>query len=220
MLFHRYLALLFASAISSSALRGRARTSALNYIRSNVTNVTSVRSNNTITSCNSNTTSTPLDPSCLTQHTTDEVIKLLNLSPNIQGGYFRQTFEDPDKVPGSNRSLSTSNFYLIVYKEGPSDWHRLDATEMWHYYAGAPLILHRVQRFENKSIHSKLIDLGLDTSKEKFPQVPQVVIPKGAWQRAISMANWTLVVATASPGFTQEGFKLAKTGCNPILEDC
>ncbi|KAG5998799.1 hypothetical protein E4U52_004791 [Claviceps spartinae] len=91
----------------------------LNYIRSNVTNVTSVRSNNTITSCNSNTTSTPLDPSCLTQHTTDEVIKLLNLSTNIQGGYFRQTFEDPDKVPGSNRSLSTSNFYLIVYKEAP-----------------------------------------------------------------------------------------------------
>ncbi|KAG6116737.1 hypothetical protein E4U14_008398 [Claviceps sp. LM454 group G7] len=205
MLFHRYLALLFASAISSSALHGRA----------------AVRSNNTITSCNSNTTSTPLDPSCLTQHTTDEVIKLLNLSTNIQGGYFRQTFEDPDKVPGSNRSLSTSNFYLIAHKEGPSNWHRLDATEMWHYYAGAPLILHQVQRFENKSIHSKLIDLGLDTSKEKFPQVPQVVIPKGVWQRAISMANWTLVVTTGtSPGFTQEGFKLAKKGCDPILEDC
>ncbi|KAG5914530.1 hypothetical protein E4U61_005599, partial [Claviceps capensis] len=194
MLLHRYLALLFASAIPSSALR--AKTSVLNYKHSNVTNVTSVRSNNTSANCNSNKTWTPMDPSSLTQHTADEVIKLLNLSPNVQGGYFRQTFEDSDKVPGSNRSLSTAMYYLIVYKEGPSKWHKVDATEVWHYYAGAPLILDLVQRFENGPIHSWLTNLGPDMSKEKFPQVPQVVIPKGVWQRAISMGNWTLVGAT------------------------
>ncbi|KAG5938692.1 hypothetical protein E4U59_003650 [Claviceps monticola] len=194
MLLHRYLALLFASAIPSSALR--AKTSALNYKYSNVTNVTSVRSNNTSTNCNSNKTSTPMDPSSLTQHTAEEVIKLFNLSTNVQGGYFRQTFEDSNKVPGSNRSLSTSVYYLIIYKEGPSKWHNVDATEVWHYYAGAPLILEQVERFEYLPIRSRLTDLGPDMSKKKFPQVPEVVIPKGVWQRAISMGNWTLVVAT------------------------
>ncbi|KAG6031583.1 hypothetical protein E4U19_008013 [Claviceps sp. Clav32 group G5] len=196
MLLHRYLALLFASAIPSSALSLRAKASAFNYKRSNITIVTSVRSNNTTTSCNSNTTSTPMDPSYLMQHTADQVIKHLNLSIKAEGGYFRQTFEDPDKVPGSNRSLSTSMYYLIRGVEGPSKWHRVDATEVWHYYAGAPLILHQVQRFKNGSTHSKLTNLGPYMFQEKFPQVPQVVIPKGVWQRAISFGNWTLVGTT------------------------
>ncbi|KAG6316024.1 hypothetical protein E4U44_000991 [Claviceps purpurea] len=215
MLLHRYLALLFASAIPSSALR--ARTSALNYKRSNVTNVTSVRSNNTTTNCNSNTTSTPIDPSYLTQHTADEVIKLLNLSPNVEGGYFRQTFEDPDKVPGSNRSLSTSIFYLMVGKQGFSRWHTVDAAEVWHYYAGAPLILHQVQRFENGPPNLTINALGPNIFQE---QSPQAVIPKGVWQRATSYGDWTLVGTTVSPGFTQEGFKLGREGCEPMLENC
>ncbi|KAG6055126.1 hypothetical protein E4U17_003202 [Claviceps sp. LM77 group G4] len=198
MLLHRYLALLFASTIPSSALSLPAKASAFNYKRPNVTIVTSVRSNHTTTSCNSNTTSTPIpiDPSYLMQHTADQVIKHLNLSIKAEGGYFRQTFEDPDKVPGSNRSLSTSMYYLIRGVEGPSKWHRVDVTEVWHYYAGAPLILHQVQRFENGSTHSTLTDLGPRMFQEKFPQVPQVVIPKGVWQRAISFGNWTLVGTT------------------------
>ncbi|KAG5932778.1 hypothetical protein E4U60_005001 [Claviceps pazoutovae] len=215
MLLHRYLALLFASAIPSSALR--AKTSALNYKRSNVTNVTSVRSNNTTTNCNSNTTSIPMDPSYLTQHTADEVIKLLNLSPNVEGGYFRQTFEDQDKVAGSNRSLSTSIFYLMVGKQGISKWHNVDATEVWHYYAGAPLFLEQVKRFGNGSINHNITALGPHIFQG---EVPQVVIAKRVWQRAISMGNWTLVGTTVSPGFTQEGFQLAKEGCDPILENC
>ncbi|KAG6060425.1 hypothetical protein E4U32_003474 [Claviceps aff. humidiphila group G2b] len=212
MLLHRYLALLFASAIPSSALRAKA--SALSYKRSNITTVTSVRSNNTTTNCNRNTTSTPID---LTQHTADEVIKLLNLSTNVEGGYFRQTFEDPDKVPGSNRSLSTLIYYLMVGKEGFSRWHTVDATEVWHYYAGAPLILHQVRRSENEPANLTINYLGPDVFQE---QSPQAVIPKGVWQRAISYGDWTLVGTTVSPGFTQEGFKLGREGCEPLLENC
>ncbi|KAG5956302.1 hypothetical protein E4U58_006679, partial [Claviceps cyperi] len=134
-----------------------------------------------------------MDPSYLTNHTADEVIKKLNLSPNVEGGYFRQTFEDPDKVPGSNRSLSTSIYYLIVNKEGPSKWHTVDATEVWHYYAGAPLLLHQVQRFENGSMKFMINALGPDIFQEESPQV---IIPKGFWQRAMSYGDWTLVGTT------------------------
>ncbi|KAG5956301.1 hypothetical protein E4U58_006678 [Claviceps cyperi] len=203
MLFHRYLALLFASAIPSSALRVRTETSAFGYKRSNVKKVTSVRSNNTTTECNSNTTSTPMDPSYLTNHTADEVIKKLNLSPNVQGGYFRQTFEDPDKVPGSNRSLSTFIYYLIKGGDGSSKWHRVGAREVWHYHAGAPLVLHQLRRLENGSLTIMINALGPDIFQE---QSPQVVIPKWVWQRATSYGDWTLVGITVSPGLTENGF--------------
>ncbi|KAG6055128.1 hypothetical protein E4U17_003204 [Claviceps sp. LM77 group G4] len=218
MLLHRYLAFLFASAIPSSALSLRAKVSSLNYKRSNVT---SVRSNNTTTNCNSNTTSTPfpIDPSSLTQHTADEVIKLLNLSSNVEGGYFRQTFEDPENVPGLNRSLSTLIYYLMVGEQGISKWHTVDATEVWHYYAGSPLVLEQVQRFGDGpvNVNHSVTPLGPRIFEG---QVPQAVIPKGVWQRAFSWGDWTLVGTTVSPGFTQEGFKLAKEGCDPILENC
>ena len=68
----------------------------------------------------------------------DEVIRLLGLKPHPEGGYFRETFRDPEEENG--RSRSTAIYYLL--KEGEvSRWHRVDAVEIWHWYAGAPLEL-------------------------------------------------------------------------------
>ncbi|KAG6217701.1 hypothetical protein E4U50_003155 [Claviceps purpurea] len=207
MLFHRYLALLFASAIPSSALRAKASAfKGFNYKSSSITNVTSVHSNNTSnntsnnasnntsTNCNNNATSTLVDP--YLGHTADQVIQHLNLSTKAEGGYFRQTFEDPDKVPQSNRSLSSLMYYLLRGEDGFSRWQRVDATEVWHYYAGAPLVMVMEQNLENGSSNSMISVLGPDMFSNP-EQLPQIVIPKGVWKKAISVGkHWTLVGTT------------------------
>src|SRR2546426_4059492 len=68
-----------------------------------------------------------------------DVIGLLDLKPHPEGGHFRETFRDPRFVE-SGRSASTAIYFLLARGER-SDWHRIDATEVWHHYAGAPLRL-------------------------------------------------------------------------------
>lgn len=68
----------------------------------------------------------------------DEIIQRLNLQPHPEGGYFRETFRD--NVRGQTRAASTAIYYLLRHGE-ISHWHRVDASEVWHWYAGAPLQL-------------------------------------------------------------------------------
>src|SRR5262245_1149130 len=68
-----------------------------------------------------------------------EVIRLLSLQPHPEGGHFCETFRDPQQI-GGGRAASTAIYYLLARGER-SHWHRVDAAEAWHWYAGAPLKL-------------------------------------------------------------------------------
>ncbi|KAJ4301944.1 hypothetical protein N0V90_004040 [Kalmusia sp. IMI 367209] len=70
-----------------------------------------------------------------------EVVEKLNMTANVEKGYFVQTYVDDYRFPCLNRSASTAIYYLLEGSAGDSAWHRLDAVEVWHYYAGAPLVL-------------------------------------------------------------------------------
>ena len=72
--------------------------------------------------------------------TAQEIIKKLNLSRHPEGGWYYQTFEDEEKLDEHSRSCSTAIFYVLEENDR-SHWHRVDAAEVWHYYAGAPLEL-------------------------------------------------------------------------------
>lgn len=129
-----------------------------------------------------------------------DVIDRLHLEPNPEKGYYRQTFEDAGNV--NNRSYSTAIYYLLEGEVGPSYWHRVvDAVEIWHYYAGAPLQLDLSWNNGTATEH-KLLGDNIFAN-----QSPQVVIEKGRWQRATSLGTWTLVGTTVAPGFS-EGFEL------------
>lgn len=70
----------------------------------------------------------------------DAIIELLGMEPHPEGGYFAETFRDP----AGDRAHSTAIYYLL--KEGErSHWHRVDAAEIWHWYAGGPLALSRYE---------------------------------------------------------------------------
>lgn len=70
-----------------------------------------------------------------------EIIDALNLAPHPEKGYYIETFRDA-QTGSDQRSQSTCIYYLLEGDSGLSHWHRvLDAIEVWHYYAGAPLRL-------------------------------------------------------------------------------
>lgn len=137
-----------------------------------------------------------------------EIINKLGLIPNVEKGYFIETFADPHKV-ANNRSASTAIYYLLEGKVGASIWHRLDAVELWHHYAGAPLTL---SLSFNDGKKPEVKTLGPEIFKG---QSPQVVIKKFQWQSARSLGPWTLVGTTVAPGFVIEGFELAEPGWVP-----
>jgi predicted cupin superfamily sugar epimerase len=134
----------------------------------------------------------------------DEVIRLLDLAPHPEGGHYRETFRDSSQVDG--RAASTAVYYLL--REGEvSRWHRVDASEVWHWYAGAALEL-TVSGGEDSVSHS----LGPDL---KAGERPQAVVPAHAWQTARSLGDWTLIGCTVAPGFEFSGFELAPEGWEP-----
>jgi predicted cupin superfamily sugar epimerase len=119
-----------------------------------------------------------------------EIIDKLGLVPNDEKGYYVQTFEDPYTITYLNRSASTAIYYLLEGADGDSIWHRVDAVEVWHYYAGAPLII-SLSFGDGEPLREQI--LGPDVFDG---QQPQVVIQKSEWQSARSLGAWTLVGTT------------------------
>ena len=118
----------------------------------------------------------------------EQLIASLGLKPHPEGGHFVETFRD---------EASTAIYYLLRAGER-SHWHRVDAAEGWHFYAGAELEL-KVER--------ETIVLS--------PRRPQFIVPRGAWQSARSLGEFTLVGCTVAPPFRFEMFELAPPGYSP-----
>lgn len=135
-----------------------------------------------------------------------DIIRLLDLRPHPEGGHFRETFRDPRCIDG--RSVSTAIYFLLARGER-SHWHRVDAAEIWHWHAGAPLLL-RVGGEAGGGRGD--VRLGTDFAAGERPQA---VIPAGIWQSAESLGDWTLVGCTVAPGFEFSGFELAPPDWSP-----
>lgn len=135
----------------------------------------------------------------------EEVIRLLGLAPHPEGGFYRETFRAA--AADGRRGASTAIYYLLRRGE-VSAWHRVDADEVWHFYAGAPLELLLSADGRQRST----LRLGLDLAAGERPQA---VAPAGTWQSARSLGDWTLVGCTVAPAFDFAGFELAPAGWEP-----
>jgi predicted cupin superfamily sugar epimerase len=128
----------------------------------------------------------------------ERLIRLLELKPHPEGGYFRETFRDGNE----GRAYSTAIYFLLKAGE-MSRWHRVDAAEVWHFYRGAPLELY---------IGKQAYVLGSNIDEA---QVPQLVVPPLAWQAARSLGDYTLVGCTVAPGFEFSKFEMAPADFAP-----
>ncbi len=135
-----------------------------------------------------------------------DVIRLLDLKPHPEGGYFRETFRDVRAAAGL-RPASTAIYFLLARGER-SHWHRIDAVEVWHWYAGAPLALEIAQ----PAAAVERIMLGCDLPAGERPQA---IVPAHAWQAAQTLGEWTLCGCTVAPGFEFSAFELAPKGWAP-----
>lgn len=133
----------------------------------------------------------------------EAIIEALGLEPHPEGGHYRQTWA-AEAAPGE-RPAGTCIYFLLKAGEN-SHWHRVDAAEIWHFHAGAPLTL-SVASADTGPKQDLL--LGPDVLAG---QRPQAIVPTHHWQSARSLGDWTLVSCTVSPGFRFEGFELAAPG--------
>jgi predicted cupin superfamily sugar epimerase len=134
-----------------------------------------------------------------------DIIKTLNLKPHPEGGYYAETWRDV-KSDGQ-RGHGTAIYYLLQAGE-VSAWHRIDAVEIWHFYAGAPLAL--TISPDGHDAHAVHLGPHIDAH-----QRPQAIVPANAWQTAESLGQWTLVGCTVSPAFEFASFEMAPKDWRP-----
>lgn len=133
------------------------------------------------------------------------VISALGLAPHPEGGHYREIWRDAP--PGGGRAAGTAIYYLLDAGE-QSHWHRVDAAECWHWYAGGPLVLSLSA--EGSDSQERLIGPDLSAGQELFG-----LVPPGWWQAARPLAGWVLVGCTVSPGFEFAKFEMAPPGWAP-----
>ena len=136
-----------------------------------------------------------------------EIIRMLDLKPHPEGGWYAETFRDDTTHDG--RSVGTAIYFLLEAGD-VSHWHRVDAAETWHWYAGGPLAL--TWSSDGSLSGAGTLTLGPDL---RAGQRPQHVIPAGYWQTAESLGAWSLLGCTVAPGFEFSGFELADPDWRP-----
>jgi predicted cupin superfamily sugar epimerase len=134
----------------------------------------------------------------------DDLIKILGMSPHPEGGYFVETYREGD---GKTRGACAAIYYLLKAGE-QSHWHRVDAVEIWHWYAGAPLEL--CLSLDEKKVDNYVLGPHIIQGER-----PQVIVEKDVWQSAKSTGDWTLVGCTVSPAFEFDGFEMAAPDWQP-----
>ena len=144
-------------------------------------------------------------PASAAEASAAEIIARLELKPHPEGGHYRETFRD-SRTDASGRSRSTAIYFLLARGER-SHWHRIDAVEVWHYYAGGALTL-RVADDEGEWCFK----LGPNLAAGEHPQA---IVPPDTCQSAESTGDWTLVGCTVAPGFDFATFELADKDWSP-----
>lgn len=131
-----------------------------------------------------------------------DIIKALDMQPHPEGGWYKETWRNSSQP----RSLGTAIYFLLEAHQH-SHWHKVDADEMWHWYAGSPMELHQ---YDGNEKSAEI--LGPELLQQ---QRPQLLVPKDNWQKSVPVGGWVLVGCTVVPGFVFEAFELAEPGWEP-----
>ena len=134
--------------------------------------------------------------------TPQKIISELGLRPHPEGGWFAETWREESEPRATGTAI-----YFLLEEHQKSHWHKVDATEIWHWYAGSPMELHMA---ENGETRVELLGPSLLDG-----QRPQRIVPPNVWQASVPVGGWVLVGCTVSPGFEFENFELAPPNWSP-----
>ncbi|MFI1967853.1 cupin [Streptomyces cinnamoneus] len=144
-----------------------------------------------------------------------ELVRLLDLQPHVEGGWFRETWQTagatvPDGYAGP-RAYATG-IYFLLHPGEVSRWHRVRSDEMWLWHRGGPLRL-RLGGTGERPDEAGAADVVLGSGVERGER-PQVLVPGGVWQSAEPVGTEpALVTCVVAPGFHYEDFTLAGEPC-------
>ena len=133
--------------------------------------------------------------------TIEDVVARLGLEPHPEGGWFRETWRG---APGPQGRAVGTAIYFAVSTRSPSRLHRIDAVEVFHWYAGDPV----EQLVVGTDGSAVVVRYGPDVAAG---QALQGIVPAGAWQglHVPAPGAWALLGCTVAPGFEFAGFELA-----------
>ena len=134
------------------------------------------------------------------------IIERLQLSPHPEGGWYRETWRAQAE---DEQRASCTAIHFLLEADQRSHWHRVDAVEIWHHYAGAPLVL---EMAESEHGPIRRMKLGDDLAAGERPHG---IVPAGHWHAAESIGDWTLVGCTVAPGFEFASFEMAAPDWTP-----
>ncbi len=134
-----------------------------------------------------------------------DIIERLHMQRHPEGGHYAESWRAPARA---GRRPPLSAIYFLLQAGERSHWHRFDACEVWHWYAGAPLALS--QSPDGHSVATTRLGLDLAAGER-----PQAAVPAHAWQSAASLGAWTLAGCTVAPAFDFARFELAPPGWAP-----
>lgn len=144
-----------------------------------------------------------------------DFIRAYHMLPHPEGGFYAETYRAgevirqsalPDRF-GGDRPFSTA-IYFLLENEHRSALHRIQSDEVWHFYAGGPLLIYVI---EPESGALSTIRLG---NRPGQGEVFQAVVPAGSWFGAKPVGeagapSFSLVGCTVAPGFDFADFTLA-----------
>jgi len=142
----------------------------------------------------------------------EHIIKILKLEKHPEGGYFRETYRSDEHIPlislpdrfKKEHSFSTAIYFMLKRGEF-SALHKIRSDEIWHFYSGASITVHIIDREGNYTTET----IGTDLENG---EMPQCVVPAGSIFGAtipeISDFDYSLVGCTVAPGFDFEDFHL------------
>lgn len=134
------------------------------------------------------------------------LIEHLDLKPHPEGGWYRETWRASSQE--GERGTATAIYFLLEQGQR-SEWHSVDATEIWLWHAG-----HAVDLCFAANDEGPIEEVCLGPNI-LAGQSPQHIIPPGEWQAAEAAHGWALVSCIVSPAFLFEGFTMAPAGWKP-----
>jgi predicted cupin superfamily sugar epimerase len=138
-------------------------------------------------------------------------IDRLQLNQHIEGGWYKEVYRsslllDQSMLPASftgDRNACT-HIYFLLEQGNFSAFHRIQSDELWHFYAGDPLIIYEIDEHGTLKEHLLGNDPNRDQSLFTF-------IKAGNWfaSKPAAGSTYALVGCTVSPGFDFNDFEMA-----------
>lgn len=134
------------------------------------------------------------------------------MTRHVEGGSYVRIYQSglvfsKEQLPSSYKGdrHSCTHIYFLLEAGQFSAFHRIQSDELWHFYAGDPLIIYEIDK--GGHLHEHLLGSNPGAGESFF-----TVIKAGSWfaSRVTEGSEFALVGCTVSPGFDFADFELAE----------